>query len=139
MAPPPAEEVQEVPPEREMLLRARVGAFTTYQKLEVERSDGRWTGGAICEDYDEYGDTYTVRLSDGRLKYFVERRSLREVRVGSLAHGKLVRLALHGRTVYGTVDDYDAECELYNLRLVASGQFRLVADDEIQTVALDAL
>jgi len=44
--------------------------------VEVMRNDGNWTLVTVTE-YDAGGDTYTVQLVDGRLKYFVEPELLR--------------------------------------------------------------
>ena len=44
--------------------------------VEVRRTDGEWTLVTVTE-YDADGDTYTVRLVDGRFKYFVEASDLR--------------------------------------------------------------
>ena len=134
------DEVHAEDPDVLVLRASRVGDFTTFVNLEVERSDGSWSSGATAEEYDEWGDTYTVRLSDGRLKYMVEPRSLRRVRVGSLSKGQAVLCATRARgKMYGVVDDYDDVSEQYTLRLVSTGQFRLVAEDEIETVNMSCL
>ena len=131
-------------PERAALRRTRVGAFSTIQRLEVERNDGSWSRGHV-EDYDELGDTYTVRLiGDGRVKYFVERASLRVERVGGLAHGQAVSFAACGGDglpykSYAAVDEYDAESGLYTLLLVSSGRYRLACDDEIEAIDFASL
>ena len=50
--------------------------FAVGSPVEVFRSDGWWTLTTVT-DYDAGGDTYTVRLADGRSKYFVEPSDLR--------------------------------------------------------------
>ena len=133
------EEVEEAEEDLEALLRTRVGAFTTFSRLMVERNDGSWTKGAHVEGYDYYGDTYTVRLPDGQLKYLVERVSLREERVGTFARGQAVRVVVRGASCYCTVEDYDDEHDFYNLRVTKTGTWRMATGDEIETVSLDAL
>ena len=44
--------------------------------MEVTRTDGGWTLAKVT-DYEDGGMTYTVQLTDGRLKYFVEESELR--------------------------------------------------------------
>lgn len=48
------------------LVRWQVG-----DKAQVYRTDGSWAPATI-DDYDEKSGTYTMRLEDGRMKYFVE-------------------------------------------------------------------
>lgn len=50
--------------------------FAVGQPVEVLRSDDAWTLATVT-DYDEYGLTYTIRIVDGRFKYFVEESDLR--------------------------------------------------------------
>ena len=50
--------------------------FPIGAPAEVLRTDGLWTLVTVVE-YDANGDTYTVQLSDGRCKYFVEPEDLR--------------------------------------------------------------
>ena len=133
----PTDEVEEAAEDLETLLRARVGAFTTFSRLMVGRDE--LDQGAMVENYDHYGDTYTVRLPDGQLKYFVERASLREERVGTLARGQAVRVVLRGASCYCTVEDYDDEHDFYNLRVTSTGTWRMATGDEINAVNLDAL
>lgn len=60
--------------------------FGVGAPVEVLRSDGRWTLAKVT-DYDEYGCTYTIQVSDGRLKYFVEEGELRIPRFLLLSTG----------------------------------------------------
>ena len=124
-------------PDVTVLRESRVGHYSTFQKLEVYRSDGSWSRGATVEEYDEFGDTYTVRTSDGRLKYMVEPPSLRSVRVGlGLSLGEAVLCSTRAGKVYGHVDEYDDTENQYTVRLVSNGTYRIVIDDEIETVNL---
>jgi hypothetical protein len=50
--------------------------FPLGAPAEVLRTDGMWTLVTVV-DHDQHGNTYTVRLADGRLKYFVEANDLR--------------------------------------------------------------
>ena len=56
---------------------ANAGAkFGVGAPVEVLRSDGNWSLATVV-DYDENGGTYSVSLTDGRCKYFVEEEDLR--------------------------------------------------------------
>ena len=50
--------------------------FGVGQPVEVLRNDGGWTLATVI-DYEDGGGTYSVRLVDGRCKYFVEEEDLR--------------------------------------------------------------
>ena len=43
-----------------------------------------------------------------------------------------------GGKAFATVDDYNEEMELYNLKLLVSGRNRLVSDEEIESVDVAA-
>lgn len=54
-----------------------VGAkFGVGSPVELLRTDGNWTLATVSE-YDELGGHYTITLTDGRSKYFVEEGDLR--------------------------------------------------------------
>ena len=86
------------------------------------------------EDYDFYGNTYTVRLlSDGRVKYFVEDNALRATRCGSFVAGTPVSWE-SGRYM-GQVDAFDDESGTYTVRL-ADGRCQYYLEEHELTSAL---
>ena len=110
----------------------KLGRYFECQILEVERSDGNCSRCSV-EDYDELGDTYTVLLSDGRRKYFVEDGALRQIRCGSFVAGAPVHLA-QGGGLDGRVDAFDDESSTYTVRL-ADGRCRFyVEEDELTSL-----
>jgi hypothetical protein len=113
-----------------------VGRFFHGQVVEVERSSGAWSNASI-EEHDEGGDTYTVKLPDGRLKYFVEANEVRAVRCGAFAAGRRVLLSMAGAGAKGTpahVEGYDDESATYSVRLLDGSLRPYVTDDELQEV-----
>ena len=124
-----------------LLWQLVVGDFNTWQALEAERNDGTWSAAKVV-DYDDASDTYTVQLRDGqqRTKYMVERQSLRETTVGARVHGHPCVVVVRRRDAppqqtIGLVDDFDAESELYSLRMLSSsGGFSLHTDDELAAI-----
>jgi hypothetical protein len=113
----------------------RLGRYFEWQVLEVERSDGN-SSRCTVEDYDEYGDTYTVRLlNDGRVKHFVEDIALRATRCGSFAAGTPVSWAAPAGRRSGRVDAFDDESGTYTVRL-ADGRCQYYMEEEELTNAL---
>ena len=62
--------------------------FGVGSPVEVMRSDGLFTLATIV-DYDAGGRTYTIRVSDGRLKHFVDEDELRVPRFLLLSTGEI--------------------------------------------------
>ncbi len=56
-----------------------------------------------------------------------------------IVQGQAVELTVGGARRYATVDEYEAESDLYSVKLVGSGKCRLAADDELETIDLAAL
>ena len=117
-----------------------LGKHFNGEHVEVYRSDGTWSR-ASCIDYEAHGDTYTVRLSDGRCKFFVEGEELRSVPAGAFRAGQRVAVAAKGAAPWGVrgdglclacVEEYDEESESYTVVCDEDGR-RLfyVTDDEI--------
>jgi hypothetical protein len=89
--------------------------------VEVLRTDGRRTFGTI-EATDYLGGTYTVRMTNGQMKYMVEEEDLRHYRAGKYHTGDLVIVKGEPRIRDGKMceariagyDEYDAR---YSVRL----------------------
>lgn len=105
------------------------------QTVDVFRSDGSWSR-AYVEEYEERGETYTVRLADGRLKHFVERDELLAIKAGSFVLGRLVRYTdgdrwdCRGELAF--VDDFDDGSGTYTLRREDGRLAFYVTEDEVR-------
>lgn len=83
-SPPPAAKTDDshvLPPELsdtsdEEMEQVATAKFAIGAPVEVLRTDGGWTLATVTH-FDDGGFTYTVRLTDGREKYFVEEEDLR--------------------------------------------------------------
>ena len=126
------------------LQQPAIGRHFHGQGVNVYRTDGTWTR-AFVVDHDDAGDTYTVRLPDGRCKYFVQPDDLRASRVGEFEVGRRVALQAAGpwagrgdaraeEPLLASIEDYDDETGSYTvLREDTQRRQYFVMPDEILT------
>ena len=107
-----------------------LGRYFRGQIIEVERSDGSWTRASV-EEHDVWGDTYTCRLPDGRMKHFLEVSETRPIRCGAFLAGQRVV----ARGVMGEVDEFDEESGTYEVRETRSRRLlTYVEEGEVREV-----
>ena len=111
-------------------------SFEVGVDVEVLRTNGTYSRGRIDgADYDS--GTFTIRMDDGRLKYFVEQDDLRHYRIGAYRTGHVVSVCWgsgrkqQGQQAQAMLCGYDDESETYTVALADGQRVHFVTEDEI--------